>query len=95
MQLLLLVRERSLAGAPADADVEGGRLRRVARATAQRTSAPYLRHRAEVSERRIAELEEMVAADRALHLRVAALQDVVTELLLPLGDRDAEVTARR
>lgn len=94
VQLLLLVRERSLSGAPAAADVEGGRLRRVARATAQRASAPYLRHRAEVSERRIAELERMVAADRGLHLRVAALQDVVTELLLPLGDRDPEVTTR-
>jgi len=90
VQLLLMVRERSQSGAPADA--EGGRLRRVARATAQRTSAPYLRHRAAASERRIAELEQIVAADRALHLRVAALQDVVTELLLPLGDRDAEVT---
>jgi hypothetical protein len=95
VQLLLLVRERSQRGAPADdAEAPGGRLRRAARATAQRTSAPYLRHRAAASERRIAELEEIVAADRALHLRVAALQDVVTELLLPLGDRDAEVTAR-
>ncbi len=92
VQLLLMVRERSQSGASAEGGVEGGRLRRVARATAQRTSAPYLRHRAAASERRIAELEEIVAADRALHLRVAALQDVVTELLLPLGDRDAEVT---
>jgi hypothetical protein len=94
VQLLLLVRERSQTSTPAEPETEGGRLRRFARATAQRTSAPYLRHRAEASERRIAELEEIVAADRALHLRVAALQDVVTELLLPLGDRDAEVTAR-
>jgi len=93
-QLLLLVRERSQAAAPAAAPADGGRLRRAARTAAQRTSAPYLRHRAEANEKRIAELEKQVAADRALHLRVAALQDVVTELLLPIGDRDPEVTIR-
>jgi hypothetical protein len=95
VQLLLLVRERSQRGPATDeAGAAGGRLRRAARATVQRGSAPYLRHRAEANQRRIAELEHLVAADRSLHLRVAALQDVVTELLLPLADRDAEVTAR-
>ncbi|MBA2956377.1 hypothetical protein GON03_18715 [Nocardioides sp. MAH-18] len=93
-QLLLLVRERSQSAAPAEPGAEGGRLRRAAKTAAQRTSAPYLRHRAEANEKRIAELEKQVAADRALHLRVAALQDVVTELLLPIGDRDPEVTIR-
>lgn len=94
VQLLLLVRERSKGGAPAEAEAEGGRLRRAARTAALRTSAPYLRHRADANERRIAELERQIDEDRSLHLRVAALQDVVTELLLPLGDRDPEVTAR-
>lgn len=93
-QLLLMVRERSQGPAPADVAADGGRLRRAARSAAQRTSAPYLRHRAEANEKRIAELEQQVAADRALHLRVAALQDVVSELLLPIGDRDPEVTIR-
>lgn len=93
-RLLLLVRERSQGAAPAAPGAEGGRLRRAAKTAAQRTSAPYLRHRAEANEKRIAELEKQVAADRALHLRVAALQDVVTELLLPIGDRDPEVTIR-
>jgi hypothetical protein len=95
VQLLLLVRERSQQGpATEETDAGGGRLRRAARATVQRGSAPYLRHRAEANQRRIAELERLVDADRSLHLRVAALQDVVTELLLPLGDRDTDVTAR-
>jgi len=94
VQLLLLVRERSQGGPEDESDAEGGRLRRAARSAVRRGSAPYLRRRAETDERRIAELEQLVDADRALHLRVAALQDVVSELLLPLGDRDPEVTAR-
>lgn len=94
VQLLLLVRERSQSAPDPEPEVQGGRLHRAARAAVRRTSAPYLRRRAEANERRIAELERIVEADRQLHLRVAALQDVVTELLLPLGDRRAEVTAK-
>ena len=41
-----------------------------------------------------AELEEQVAASRALHLRVAELSDVVTELLLPPLASDGRITAR-
>ena len=88
------MRERSKNGAPAEVEVEGGRLRRAARTAALRTSAPYLKHRTEANARRIAELEKQIDVDRSLHLRVAALQDVVSELLLPLGDREPEVTAR-
>lgn len=37
---------------------------------------------------RVAELEAQIAADRALHERVAALEDMVAEILLPIDDRD-------
>jgi hypothetical protein len=41
---------------------------------------------------RLSALETRVQENRALHQRVAALQDVVTQLLLPSGRRDGEVT---
>jgi hypothetical protein len=43
-------------------------------------------------EKRIAELEAEVEASRALHLRVATLSDVVTQLLLPAAQQDDEIT---
>lgn len=44
--------------------------------------------------RRIDALEAEVERSRALHLRVAALRDVVTELLLPAEQQDGELTAK-
>ncbi len=43
-------------------------------------------------EKRIAELEAQVEASRALHLRVATLNDVVTQLLLPAAQQDEDLT---
>ena len=67
----------------------GGRLRRIA----QRVAAPAVGRADEQLRARIAELEAEVSASRALHQRVAMLQDVVTELLLPADLADGEVTA--
>lgn len=44
-------------------------------------------------EKRIAELEKQVQEARALHLRVASLQDLVAQLLLPAAQQDREVTS--
>ncbi|GAA5150345.1 hypothetical protein GCM10023340_27280 [Nocardioides marinquilinus] len=40
--------------------------------------------------RRVAELEEEMQEARALNVRVAELTDLVTELLVPLAQRDEE-----
>ncbi|UUW87072.1 DUF6752 domain-containing protein [Pimelobacter simplex] len=66
----------------------GGRLRRIA----QRVAAPAVDRSEEQLRRRITELEAEVAKSRALHQRVAMLQDVVTELLLPADLADGDVT---
>jgi hypothetical protein len=92
-RLLLLVREATVSGAPEAAEPgTGGRVARAVRSTMQRAGAGHVHRRAEENERRIHELEQAVADQRALHLRVATLQDLVTELLLPAEDRDATVT---
>jgi hypothetical protein len=39
---------------------------------------------------RVAALEEAVQDNRALNVRLAELTDVVTELLVPLADRDED-----
>jgi uncharacterized coiled-coil protein SlyX len=44
-------------------------------------------------ERRLAQLEEDVAECRALNIRLAELTDLVTELLLPVAQRDEEKLA--
>jgi hypothetical protein len=49
--------------------------------------------RVERLQQRVAGLEAELAASRALHLRVAELTDVVTELLLPAGASDERLTA--
>ena len=64
------------------------------RTTLTRLSAPYRDRRVERLESRIAELEAAVEKSRALHLRVATLSDVVTELLLPAARQDGKVTKR-
>ncbi len=57
---------------------------------AARATSPYTNRRVRQLTRRVEELEREVQRSRRLHLRVAALQDVVTELLLePEHRRDA------
>ncbi|KRF03521.1 hypothetical protein ASG88_22210 [Nocardioides sp. Soil777] len=47
-----------------------------------------LEERVEALESTVASLEERVAEGQALHQRFAELLDVVTELLVPLSQRD-------
>jgi uncharacterized protein YicC (UPF0701 family) len=47
-----------------------------------------LQERVEALESTVASLEERVAEGQALHQRFAELLDVVTELLVPLSQRD-------
>ncbi|TQN41511.1 hypothetical protein FHU33_0879 [Blastococcus colisei] len=67
-----------------------------------RDDAERLRARAEDAERRLAEQEERAAElrnglfeSRRLSLRIAELADVVTELVLPLHDREIDPAALR
>lgn len=87
VDLVLLLREREGTGA-SDA-AEGGSL---AKRVAQRVTTGYVRRQDDTLRRRIAALEAKIDEDRAIHQRVAMLQDVVTELLLPRDLRDGEVT---
>jgi hypothetical protein len=59
---------------------------------AARATGPYSNRHVRRLEQRVAELEREVQEARRLHLRVATLQDVVTELLLEPGVRDEGVT---
>jgi hypothetical protein len=56
--------------------------------------APYDSTRARRLTRRVEELEREVQQARRLHLRVATLQDVVSQLLLDPRVRDQGVTGR-
>lgn len=76
------------AGTPAAEAPAGGRLRRIA----TRVTSPVVDRADDRLRERIEELEAEVAAGRALHQRVAMLQDVVTELLLPADVQDGTVT---
>ncbi|GAB4011604.1 DUF6752 domain-containing protein [Nocardioides ultimimeridianus] len=95
VDLLLLVREQGHV-------LDGARRRRrtdrsakgVVRNLVQGATAPYVRRRDEQLHDRLQALETEVVKDRELHQRVAALSDVVTELLLPVDLRDGEVTAK-
>ena len=69
-----------------------GRRQRV-RDLAARATGPYTNVRARQLARRVDELEREVQQARRLHLRVATLHDVVTELLLDPDVRDGAVTA--
>ena len=94
LDLLLVWRADATAGtsaaraARADENAPGGRLRRIA----QRVTSPVVNRADEQLRRRIEELEAQVSESRALHQRVAMLQDVVTELLLPAETQDGAVT---
>jgi hypothetical protein len=57
-----------------------------------------LEERVEALEATVASLEERVAEGQALHQRLAEVVDVVTELLVPLSQRDeaaVEATVRK
>ena len=51
------------------------------------------RRRPQTVRARLAALEEEVQENRQLNRRIAELTDVVTELLIPLADRDEERVA--
>lgn len=85
--LVVEARDRAVAGRPATV----GRRARL-RHLAERATAPYANQRVRRLARRVEELEQEVQASRRLHLRVAALQDVVTELLLDPAQQDHGVT---
>jgi hypothetical protein len=96
VRLLLLVRERTHEvhrSAPGEAD-EGPRVLAIGKGLVRRATAPRIDRRHQALQERIAELEAQVAESRRLHLRVAELADVVTELLLPPRSADGKVTAR-
>jgi hypothetical protein len=86
----LVVELRDRAVARRRAAPVGGRAR--LRHLAERATAPYANRRVRQLTRRVEELEREVQASRRLHLRVASLQDVVTELLLDPAQQDAGVT---
>ena len=98
MRLLLLVRERTH-DQRRDASTEllaedGSRLAAVGKGVVRRVTAPRVERQSAELRARVAELEAEVARSRALHLRVAELTDVVTELLLLPADTDRRVTAK-
>jgi hypothetical protein len=90
--LVVELRDRSVAGRVGPAARTGRRAR--LRHLAERATAPYAERRVRELTRRVQELEREVQQARRLHLRVAALQDVVTELLLEPDRQDAGVTAK-
>ncbi|GAB2754063.1 hypothetical protein GCM10027020_02650 [Nocardioides salsibiostraticola] len=97
VRLLMLLRERThqrdeRPGGPSSE--EGSRMAALGKGVVRRVTAPRVEGRAEELRARIADLEAQVAADRGLHLRVAELTDVVTELLLPVKAADGRVAAK-
>jgi hypothetical protein len=92
--LVVTMRDRQAAGPTAPAGVRAapaGRRERF-RNLAARATGPYNNRRVRRLGERVGELEREVQEARKLHLRVASLQDVVTELLLEPGVRDEGVT---
>lgn len=96
VRLLELVRERTLRSGASDSPLaeEGSRLSALGKGVVRRVTAPRVDSRTEGLRERVAELEAEVARSRALHLRVAELTDVVTELLLPPRSTDGRVAAK-
>ena len=96
VRLLELVRERTLetSGPASSVDEEGSRLAALGKGVVRRVTAPRVDSRDEGLRARVSELEAEVARSRALHLRVAELTDVVTELLLPPRSSDGRVVAK-
>jgi hypothetical protein len=98
--LVVTMRDQAAGESPAEAASYGlqghqrpqGTRDRV-RNLAARATGPYTNARVRRLTRRVDELEREVQQARRLHLRVATLQDVVTELLLEPGLRDTGVTS--
>lgn len=82
---------RSTPSASGPGAVPAGRRARL-RNLAARATGPYNNRQVRRLNERVVELEREVQEARRLHLRVAALQDVVTELLLEPDVRDEGVT---
>ncbi|HEY2880663.1 DUF6752 domain-containing protein [Nocardioides sp.] len=95
--LVVTMRDRSAGPtptlAPAPSPVPPGRRQRV-RNLAVRAAGPYNNVRVRQLSRRVDELEREVQQARRLHLRIATLQDLVTELLLDPESQDEGVTGR-
>lgn len=96
VRLLLLVRERTREreAQAAATGQEGSRVAAFGKGVVRRVTAQHVDRRHDELRARIAELEQQVAEARTLHLRVAELTDVVTELLLPAGASNKGVTGR-
>ena len=95
IRLLLLVRERTREGsATVGVSDEGPRVLAIGKGVLRRATARRVDRRYEEVRERIAELEARVAESRRLHLRVAELGDVVTELLVPAYASDGRVTTK-
>ena len=96
VRLLELVRERTrdLEAAQAGAADEGSRLSSFGKGVVRRVTSQHVDRRHDQLRARIAELEAEARAARSLHLRVAELTDVVTELLMPPGESSKAVTGR-
>ncbi|HWU21855.1 MAG TPA: DUF6752 domain-containing protein [Nocardioides sp.] len=94
VELLLLVRERTRHGRARREPAGATGPRALGRRLVERATAPYVGRRERELSERIEALEAEVARERALHLRVASLQNVVAELLLPADLRDGELTAK-
>ncbi len=96
VRLLLLVRERTHErdANASPLEEEGSRVRALGKGVVRRVTAPRVEARADDLRARIAVLEAEVARSRSLHLRVAELTDVVTELLLPPRSADGRVVAK-
>jgi len=95
VRLLLLVRERTRErDAQATGVEEGSRIAAFGKGVVRRVTAQHVDRRHDELRARIAELEQQVAESRTLHLRVAELTDVVTELLLPASAANKAVTGR-
>lgn len=94
-QLLLLVRARTR---ERDEARRGARealprsVRGIGKGVLRRVTASRVETRADELRSRLAALEARVAEDRALHLRVGELGDIVAELLLPLHQQDRQLT---
>lgn len=96
VRLLLLVRERTQQRDRLQTGREQshGRAAEFGKGLVRRLTAPHVDRRTEELRARIAELEAQVAEARRLHLRVAELTDIVTELLLPAAKADKRLTQK-
>jgi hypothetical protein len=94
VSLLLLVRERTYAQGSSKLRGREGRpsVKEAASNMVARAAEPYVNRRTNELIERVESLESEVAKSRGLQLRVATLQDVVAELLLPVETSDPEVT---